>query len=86
MAKKNQKILSASEISEADFEKNVAADTISSNLQKGKVGKYAKWMLHLYKNKKLKLEDLYKAQEYLPIFEKLSKTNIEGLCVIKYLR
>jgi hypothetical protein len=35
-----------------------------------KVGKYSKWLLNLYIHGKLKLEDLYKAHEYLTLFDK----------------
>ena len=62
-------------ISEDDFIKIAAADSISSNLQKDKLGKYAKWMLNLYKRKRLKLEDLYKATEYIALFDKTAKMN-----------
>jgi hypothetical protein len=46
-----------------------------------KNGKYCKWLLDLYKNKKLLIEDLYKATEYLTLFNKygnkLSKNQIQ---------
>lgn len=35
-----------------------------------KIGPYAKWLLNIYKNRALKLEDLYKATEYLSLFYK----------------
>ncbi|MDR1181431.1 MAG: hypothetical protein LBL13_05600, partial [Bacteroidales bacterium] len=62
-------------ISEVDFKRIVAADTVSSNLAKGKLGKYAKWMLNLYKTKNLKLEDLRKAIGYITTFNKVSLRN-----------
>jgi hypothetical protein len=37
-------------------------------MKDNKQGVYVKWMIKLYKNKKLKLEDLYKATEYLDVF------------------
>ncbi|GHT21684.1 hypothetical protein FACS189430_02140 [Bacteroidia bacterium] len=57
------------------FVQIVSADVVSSNLQKHKLGKYAKWMLHLYGKNRLKIEDLYKAQEYIPVFDKAVKAN-----------
>ena len=64
-----------SNISQEDFFKIASTDSISSNLQKDKLGKYAKWLLHLYQRKSLKLEDLYKAAEYITIFDKVAKMN-----------
>jgi hypothetical protein len=63
------------DISTVDFNQIVLSDRVTSNLQKSKLGKYAKWMLHIFRKKALKMEDLYKAQEYLPVFDKLSKSN-----------
>ena len=62
-------------ISRKDFIKIASADSVSSNLKKNKLGKYAKWMLNLYKRKCLKLEDLYKATEYIALFDKIAKIN-----------
>ena len=38
-----------------------------------KMGKYGKWLLWLYQNRQLKLEDLYKAKEYLSYFIKFAQ-------------
>ena len=38
-------------ISEQDFNQIISADTISSNPQKNKVGRYAKWLLTCTKRK-----------------------------------
>ena len=57
------------------FVKIISADTVSSNLQKNKIGKYAKWLLNLYQRKCLKIEDLYKAKEYIAVFDKSAKMN-----------
>lgn len=57
------------------FNQIVSADptsTIDGNLY---MGKYSKWLVDLYRNNKLKLEDLYKATEYLEIFDKQSVRN-----------
>lgn len=62
-------------ISENDFIKIASADCISSNLQKEKLGKYAKWMLNLYKHTRFKLEDLNLATEYITFFDKIVKMN-----------
>ena len=48
------------------FEKIVSADP---TYRPNKMGKYGKWLLMLYKTKKLKLEDLYKATNYLTCFK-----------------
>ena len=64
-----------SDINQEIFNDIVNTDKITSNLENGKIGNYAKWLLNLYKKNNLKLEDLYKAEEYLPIFDKLSKAN-----------
>ena len=62
-----------SEIPDDDFNKIVAAGPISSNLERNNLGEYGKWMLNLYKKNNLKLEDLYKATEYITIFDKAKK-------------
>ena len=64
-----------SNIPEEDFIKIASADMITSNLQKDKLGKYAKWLLNLYKRNRLKLEDLYKASKYIAVFDKAAKMN-----------
>jgi len=62
-------------ISDKDFDLIVSADELTSNLEKSKLGKYAKWLLRLFAKKRLKTEDLYKAKEYITIFDKLLKSN-----------
>jgi hypothetical protein len=64
-----------SEVPDDVFTKIVSADVVSSNLQRQKLGKYAKWMLHLYRKNWLKIEDLYKVKEYIPVFDKALKSN-----------
>lgn len=51
-----------------DFNKIIEADP--TRKKDGSAGKYSKWLLSLYLNKKLKIEDLYKATEYLTYFAK----------------
>ena len=49
------------------FNKIVSADPTATT---NKMGKYGKWLLNIYNNGRLKLEDLYKATEYLTYFSK----------------
>lgn len=56
-----------SDIHEDIFYKIVKADPTYKE-KTNRQGIYMKWLLNLYINKKLKLEDLYKATEYLTIF------------------
>lgn len=58
-----------------DFNKIVSSDILTSNLENGKVGKYAKWLLKLYSTYNLDLSNLDKANEYISIFDKLLKAN-----------
>ena len=55
------------QIPEEEFREIVAADPTAGE---DKMGKYSKWLLALYTNEELKLEDLYKATEYLTTFHK----------------
>lgn len=41
-----------------------------------KLGQYSKWLLSLQKKGKLKKEDLYKAKEYLTMYNELKKQNL----------
>ena len=60
------------DIPQSDFEEIIMADP-TFKLSKDRLGTYGKWLLRLYKNKNLKIEDLYKATEYLNDFEELKK-------------
>lgn len=62
-------------ISEEDFNKIIDSDP-TTNLEKNQMGKYSKWLLNLFKRKQLRLEDLYKVEEYLETFDKY-KNKIE---------
>ena len=55
------------QIPEEEFRQIVSADPTSGE---DKMGKYSKWLLALYTGGNLKLEDLYKATQYLTIFHK----------------
>ena len=41
-----------------------------------KLGQYSKWLLSLHKKGKLKKEDLYKAKEYLTMYDDLKRQNL----------
>lgn len=58
------------DILEDDFWKIVKTDPTYNPQKEQKMGKYGKWLLNLYRQKKLKLEDLYKAADYLSYFNK----------------
>jgi hypothetical protein len=67
----------------ADIESNtfnqlISADptSIVKNGEVAKMGVYSKWLLQLYKADSLKLEDLYKATEYLTTFDGLKKRKL----------
>lgn len=62
-------------ISRDIFETIISSDKITTNKENDKLGKYAKWLLKLYLNDNLLIEDLYKAEEYLPIFDRVVKSN-----------
>ena len=73
-----------------DFDKIVRADptTPIKGNQPDKLGRYSQWLLRLYANKKLKLEDLYKATDYLKVFDRYKqheKIKIKDINHIKSL-
>lgn len=55
-----------SNIPQEDFKKIIDADPTQK--KDGSIGKYTKWMLGLHQKGNLKLEDLYKATEYLTAY------------------
>lgn len=59
-----------SNIDEDIFYRIIQSDPTYNELKPQKMGKYGKWLLNLYNSNNLKLEDLYKAKEYLTIFVK----------------
>lgn len=59
-----------SSISSEDFDKIVQADPTWNSEKPKKIGKYTKWLFRLYTSNKLKIEDLYKAREYLDYFNR----------------
>ena len=73
-----------SNIEKDDFIKISEADPTRKN--DGSPGKYTKWLLKLYMSKKLKIEDLYKATEYLTIMSKYgSKLKVNDVNKLKSL-
>jgi hypothetical protein len=60
------------------FHQLVAADptSITRNGETKKMGTYSKWLLKLFQDGKLLLEDLYKATEYLSMFDKLKAQKV----------
>lgn len=70
------------DIPQEEFTEIVNADPFSkSNF----LSPYAKWLLGLYKNKNLKLEDLYKATKYIEVFNKVkSRLPIDKRDINKY--
>lgn len=63
------------DINQEMFDKIVGSDKLTSNIKNGKVGKYAKWLLRLYLEKKLKFNDLSRAEQYIEVYDKLLKSN-----------
>lgn len=59
-----------SNIPEDIFQEIISADPTYNPQKPQKMGKYGKWLLNLYKQNKLKDEDLYKATDYLSYFVK----------------
>jgi hypothetical protein len=62
-----------SDMEPATFHQLVTADptSIVQNGETKKLGTYSKWLLKLFQDGKLLLEDLYKSTEYLTMFDKL---------------
>jgi hypothetical protein len=62
----------------ATFHQIVTADptSITQNGETKKMGTYSKWLLKLFQDGKLLLEDLYKATEYLTLFNKLKAQKV----------
>lgn len=57
------------------FNKIVNLDDITSDIKNDKLGKYAKWLLNLYKNNDLNLTDSDIINKSINIFDKLIKLN-----------
>ena len=72
-----------SDIDRGIFNKIVSSDPTWREDKPNKMGKFGKWLLKLWVNKKLMLEDLYKATEYLSYFVKYNN-RIEVKDINKY--
>lgn len=62
-----------------DFFYDIIKADPTTPIKKGipdKLGQYSKWLLSLHKKGKLRKEDLYKAKEYLIMYNELKKQNI----------
>lgn len=62
-----------------DFFYDIIKSDPTTPIKKGipdKLGQYSKWLLSLHKKGKLKKEDLYKAHEYLIMYNELKRQNI----------
>ena len=57
-----------SKIPQDIFNQIISADPTYNSNKPDKMGKYGKWLLQLYINRRLKIEDLYKATNYLKCF------------------
>lgn len=57
-----------SDIPKEDFQSIIITDPTYNSNSPDKMGKYSKWLLKLYKQGKLKIEDLYKFKESLQAF------------------
>lgn len=72
-----------SEIDSDVFRKIVESDPTWRGEKPDKMGKFGKWLLSLYIGGRLKLEDLYKAKEYLTYFVKYNN-RVEVKDINKY--
>lgn len=66
------------DVSRKIFYKIISADptTPIKNGKPDKLGKYSQWLLRLFINNRLKLEDLYKATDYLKIFDRYKQNEL----------
>jgi hypothetical protein len=56
------------------FNAIVSTDTVTSNINNGKVGKYAKWLLKIYKLGNLELRNLDKVKKCIITYDKMLKS------------
>ena len=59
------------DIPHEEFIEIIQADP-TTDIEKDRMGKYSKWLLNLYKRKTMQIEDIYKAERYLEVFDKYS--------------
>ena len=72
-----------SKIPQDAFNQIIQSDPTYNQAHPNKMGKFGKWLLSLYSSNRLKLEDLYKAKEYLSYFVKFNNV-IEEKDINKY--
>ncbi len=74
-----------SKIPKEEFYQIIEIDP-TTDIDRDVLGKYSKWVLSLYKRRSLKLEDLYKAKEYLETFHKyINRLDIKDINRFKTL-
>ena len=56
------------------FNSIVSTDIVTSDINKGKIGKYAKWLLKIYKLGNLELRNLDKAEKCIITYDKMLKS------------
>lgn len=72
-----------SQIPQDIFQQIISADPTYNIEKPNKMGKYGKWLLTLYQKQNIKLEDLYKAKEYLSTFIKFN-AKLQQKDIMKY--
>lgn len=65
------------------FQQIISADPTYNAEKPNKMGKYGKWLLTLYQKQNLKIEDLYKATQYLSTFIKFN-AKLQERDIMKY--
>lgn len=65
------------------FQQIISADPTYNAEKPNKMGKYGKWLLTLYQKQNLKIEDLYKAKDYLSTFIKFN-AKLQERDIMKY--
>ena len=65
------------------FQQIISADPTYNIEKPNKMGKYGKWLLALYQKQNLKIEDLYKAKDYLSTFIKFN-AKLQERDIMKY--
>jgi len=60
------------------FMQIVEADNVSSSIERGKLGRYAKWLLRIYSKNKIKTAHLEQLKQYelFSVFDRVTKANI----------
>ena len=72
-----------SDIPEDTFQQIISADPTYNVEKPNKMGKFGKWLLTLYQKQNLKIEDLYKAKDYLSTFIKFN-VKLQKRDIMKY--